>query len=313
MGSHHAAGGDEGAGSRRADPHAGGRCGSARLRSPWRGRGATRVTATAGLVSVIGGPLPTGRRRAIEQVIRTSAPMHEGFSGGALVGADGGLLGVTTAASIRGLGVVIPAAIAWAAAADILQRGTLKRGYLGIAAQPVSVPEKQRAAAGAETGPARRRRQGRDARRTRRAAGRGRAARARRPCARRRPRSCSICWSAIVSGRRDRIASAARRRPAETSVTIAERTDNEECAVAGGPETRYVPTTEDSGSMRLIVIGTALQRGDLREQLEARRRTSSAEFDSLAEARASGLRPMPAGRAARRAGRWRTTARWSKR
>jgi serine protease DegQ len=109
------------------------------------------ITATAGLVSVIGGPLPTGRRRAIEQVLRTSAPMHEGFSGGALVGAGGGLLGVTTAASIRGLGVVIPASIAWAAAADILERGTLKRGYLGIAAQPVSVPPKQKAAAGADT------------------------------------------------------------------------------------------------------------------------------------------------------------------
>src|SRR5688572_5054283 len=50
------------------------------------------VTATAGLVSVIGGPLPTGRRRSIEQVIRTSAPMHEGFSGGAFLGTDGRLL-----------------------------------------------------------------------------------------------------------------------------------------------------------------------------------------------------------------------------
>jgi S1-C subfamily serine protease len=108
------------------------------------------ITATAGLVSVIGGPLPTGRRRAIDQVIRTSAPMHEGFSGGALLSAGGTLLGVTTAASIRGLGVVIPAAIAWASAADVLQRGTLKRGYLGIAVQPVSVPPKQKAVAGVD-------------------------------------------------------------------------------------------------------------------------------------------------------------------
>ena len=108
------------------------------------------VTATAGLVSVIGGPLPTGRRRAIEQVIRTSAPMHEGFAGGALLGADGRLLGVTTAASIRGLGVVIPAGIAWQSAGDLVRRGTLKRGYLGIAAQPVRVSEKQKGAAGAD-------------------------------------------------------------------------------------------------------------------------------------------------------------------
>jgi S1-C subfamily serine protease len=108
------------------------------------------VTASAGVVSVIGGPLPTGRRRSIDQVIRTSAPMHEGFAGGAFVGADGRLFGVTTAASIRGLGVVIPAGIAWNTAADLLRRGTLKRGYLGIAAQPARVSEKQRGAAGTE-------------------------------------------------------------------------------------------------------------------------------------------------------------------
>jgi S1-C subfamily serine protease len=109
------------------------------------------VTATAGLVSVVGGPLHTSRYRAIETVIRTSAPMHEGFAGGALVAADGRLLGLTTAAAIRGLGVVIPASIARAAADEVLQRGAQKRGYLGIAAQPVRVPERQRQEAGAET------------------------------------------------------------------------------------------------------------------------------------------------------------------
>lgn len=41
--------------------------------------------------------------------------------------------------------------------------------------------------------------------------------------------------------------------------------------------------------MRLIVIGTPLQRGDLREQLEASPPDIVAEFDSLADARASGL------------------------
>jgi S1-C subfamily serine protease len=106
------------------------------------------VTASAGLVSIIGGPLRTGRRRGIEQVFRTSAPMHEGFAGGAFVGADGSLLGVATAAAIRGLGVVIPASIAWTAAAELLRRGTLKRGYLGIAAQRVGVSSRQRDAAG---------------------------------------------------------------------------------------------------------------------------------------------------------------------
>ena len=102
------------------------------------------VTASAGIVAVIGGPLPTGRRRAIERVIRTTAPMHDGFAGGAFVDTSGALLGIATSMTIRGTGVVIPGAIAWGAAATILEHGQVKRGYLGVAGQPVRLPEKQR-------------------------------------------------------------------------------------------------------------------------------------------------------------------------
>ena len=105
------------------------------------------VTASAGIVSVIGGPLPTGRRRAIDQVIRTTAPMHDGFAGGAFLDTSGGLIGVATAAEIRGLGVIIPAGIAWKAIAGVLEHGGVKRGYLGVAGQPVTLPENQRATA----------------------------------------------------------------------------------------------------------------------------------------------------------------------
>ena len=107
----------------------------------------SNVTASAGLVSIIGGPLRTGHRRQLEQVIRISAPLHDGFAGGAVIGADGQIIGIATAAAIRGLTVVIPAGIAWDAAHGIFAAGTAKRGYLGIAAQPVSVPARQRAGA----------------------------------------------------------------------------------------------------------------------------------------------------------------------
>ena len=99
------------------------------------------VTASAGIVAVIGGPLHTGRRRAIDQVIRTTAPMHDGFSGGAFLDASGALIGMTTAAAIRGFGVVIPAAIVWKTAAHILEHGGSARGYLGIVGQPVRLPD----------------------------------------------------------------------------------------------------------------------------------------------------------------------------
>ena len=106
------------------------------------------VTASAGIVSVIGGPLQTGRRRSIDHVLRTTAPMHDGFAGGAFLDASGALLGVTTAAAIRGLGVVIPASIAWRTAASVLEHGGLKRGYLGISGHPARLAEHQRAAIG---------------------------------------------------------------------------------------------------------------------------------------------------------------------
>jgi S1-C subfamily serine protease len=101
------------------------------------------ITATSGLVSVIGGPLPTGHGRTIDRVIRTTAPMHSGFAGGAFVDVTGRVIGITTASAIRGLGVVIPADIAWATAATLAEHGSLKRGYLGLAGQSVQIPERQ--------------------------------------------------------------------------------------------------------------------------------------------------------------------------
>lgn len=97
------------------------------------------LTASAGIVAVVGGPLRTGRRRAIARVIRVTAPMHEGFAGGGLFDAAGTLTGVTTAAVIRGFGVAIPASIAVASAHQILTTGG-SRGFIGIAVQPVHVP-----------------------------------------------------------------------------------------------------------------------------------------------------------------------------
>src|SRR4051812_31105454 len=52
------------------------------------------VTASVGIVSVIGGPLRTGRRQSIDRVIRTTAPMHDGFAGGAFADVSGRVIGI---------------------------------------------------------------------------------------------------------------------------------------------------------------------------------------------------------------------------
>ena len=104
------------------------------------------LTASAGIVAVIGGPLATGRRRAIDQVIRITAHMHDGFAGGACLDATGAVIGLVTAARIRGFRVVIPAAIAWKAAQEVLEHGRPRRGFLGVAGQAVRLAPGQRPA-----------------------------------------------------------------------------------------------------------------------------------------------------------------------
>ncbi len=102
------------------------------------------ITASSGIVAVVGGPLRTGRRRQIQQVIRVTAPMHEGFAGGAVFNAAGQLIGLATSSQIRGFGVVIPASIAWASASQVLSSGIRRRGFIGVAVQPVALPASQR-------------------------------------------------------------------------------------------------------------------------------------------------------------------------
>lgn len=102
------------------------------------------ITASTGLVATVGGPLRTGRRRQIPRVFRVTAPMHEGFAGGGVFDGAGRLAGVATAALIRGFHVVIPAGIAWAAAAQVLAGGTPRKAFVGLAVQAAALPAGQR-------------------------------------------------------------------------------------------------------------------------------------------------------------------------
>ncbi len=102
------------------------------------------LTVSAGIVAIVGGPLRTGRRRHIPRVIRVTAPMHEGFAGGAVFDVSGRLTGIATADAIRGFGVAIPASIGWASATQTLTSGTPRRGFVGLAVQPVALAVSQR-------------------------------------------------------------------------------------------------------------------------------------------------------------------------
>ena len=103
------------------------------------------VMATLAPIAVVGGPLRTGRAQSIERVIRIQHSPHGALNGGALIDASGRALGIITSMAIRGTSVVIPASLAWAAAAGVAADGGTRQGFLGVSSFPVALPERQRA------------------------------------------------------------------------------------------------------------------------------------------------------------------------
>jgi len=101
----------------------------------------TGIQASLGVVSAVGGPLRTGRGGLLERYLRTDAIPYPGFSGGPLVDTAGQIIGVNTSGLARGASLAIPASSAWQIAETLTKHGRVRRGYLGIRSQPVSISQ----------------------------------------------------------------------------------------------------------------------------------------------------------------------------
>jgi len=101
------------------------------------GRPGRTVRATLGIVSALGESWRTAEGSEIDHYLQTDAPFHPGFSGGPLVDAAGRFLGLNTAALVRGFSLTIPTATLQRVVDTLLAHGRVRRGYLGVGAQPV--------------------------------------------------------------------------------------------------------------------------------------------------------------------------------
>lgn len=104
------------------------------------------IQAGLALISGIGGPVRTMRGGLLKRYFRLDAAPLPGFSGGALVDADGGLVGINTSGLAVGILLSLPASLAWDTAALLEKHGRITRGYLGIRSQPVEISETGREA-----------------------------------------------------------------------------------------------------------------------------------------------------------------------
>ena len=95
------------------------------------------VTASLGVISAVGDRWRTWSGGEIDKFVRLDLSVYDGFSGGALVDADGSVLGVNCSALARGTPLTIPNATVERVVDALLTRGHVARAYLGVAMQPV--------------------------------------------------------------------------------------------------------------------------------------------------------------------------------
>ena len=107
-------------------------------------------TATSGMVTSVNSTIRGWRgATAMENVIATDAQLNPGFSGGPLIDVNGKLIGINTA-YVWQRGIAIPVNKVKGITDRLMTGRVAQRGYLGIIANTVAIPEEIAEATGLE-------------------------------------------------------------------------------------------------------------------------------------------------------------------
>lgn len=102
--------------------------------------GENGLSASMGVVSALGGAWRTWGGGQIDQFMRLDLSLYPGFSGGPLVDASGRIVGINTSGP-RNMVLTIPASTVNRVVNQLLEKGSITRGYLGVGMQPVCLPD----------------------------------------------------------------------------------------------------------------------------------------------------------------------------
>ncbi|MGH7525652.1 MAG: S1C family serine protease [Gemmatimonadales bacterium] len=105
------------------------------------GRPGPHITASLGIISAVGGEWSTWQGGRVDRFLRLDLTIYDGFSGGPLVDASGRVLGLNTSGLARAMALALPASTVERVAEQLLASGRMSRGYLGLAVQPVQLPD----------------------------------------------------------------------------------------------------------------------------------------------------------------------------
>jgi S1-C subfamily serine protease len=103
--------------------------------------GPSGAMASLGVISAVGGPVRFRGGSSLERYVRADVAMLPGFSGGPLVDGVGNLIGLNSSTLGNAGQLTVPAASIDVTVSTLLQHGRVRRGYLGVGAQGVRLPE----------------------------------------------------------------------------------------------------------------------------------------------------------------------------
>ena len=103
------------------------------------GRPGRDVTASFGIISAVAEGWRTVHGARVDSVLRLDVAVYDGFSGGPLIDTSGGVVGLNNSALARGAPIALPAAVVDRVVDELLQRGHVRRAYLGVAVHPIAL------------------------------------------------------------------------------------------------------------------------------------------------------------------------------
>src|ERR1019366_2987423 len=100
--------------------------------------------ASFGIISACSGEWRTWRGGRLDHYLRLDLTLYPGSDGGAVVNTAGETIGIASSALSRIAALAIPAVTLDRVVDEILARGHVVRGYLGVGLQPVELPDHQK-------------------------------------------------------------------------------------------------------------------------------------------------------------------------
>ena len=102
-------------------------------------------SASLGILGAVGPERRTWRGGVLDQFVRLEVNLYPSQNGAAVVDANGHLIGMATPALSRHSTITVPVGTIHRVLAELHKEGRVRKAYLGVGVQPVTLPESLRA------------------------------------------------------------------------------------------------------------------------------------------------------------------------